>query len=237
LSIVQANLWKDNPEKAADVALLVATKADIISVNEARGFVPLLKEVPGYQTIQPGKSFMLNNAALVRDGIKVTGFEARQMCDPVNDVAARSATSLDYEFAGQQRTHIVTHVNSHIQLSQNEPQNLPRVKEAIRHLIRLEALVKEKRAQGRRVTISGDFNWSWNADDTHDWAYSPEAITRRLGMTTTADEPTRVGPTLGKVRIIDYICFDPTDLRVTDQEYVEGEHSDHSWFMAGFVTG
>jgi hypothetical protein len=104
LSIVQANLWRENPSKPEDVALLVSTKADLLNVNEARLFEPLLKQVPGYQTIQPGTGFMLNNAVLVRDGIKVTGFEARQMCDPVNDVAARSATLVRFEFAGKQRS-------------------------------------------------------------------------------------------------------------------------------------
>jgi hypothetical protein len=92
----------------------VSTKADLLNVNEARLFEPLLKQVPGYQTIQPGTGFMLNNAVLVRDGIKVTGFEARQMCDPVNDVAARSATLVRFEFAGKQRAHLCTHMNAHI---------------------------------------------------------------------------------------------------------------------------
>jgi endonuclease/exonuclease/phosphatase (EEP) superfamily protein YafD len=55
-------------------------------------------------------------------------------------------------------------------------------------------------------------------------------------MTTSSDEPTRVGPTLGS-RAIDYIWFDPKDLRVAAQEYVRGEHSDHSWVMVDFVTG
>jgi endonuclease/exonuclease/phosphatase (EEP) superfamily protein YafD len=236
LSIVQANLWRENPSKPEDVALLVSTKADLLNVNEARLFEPLLKQVPGYQTFQPGTGFMLNNAILVRDGIKVTGFEARQMCDPVNDVAARSATLVKFEFAGKQRAHLCTHMNAHIQLTQNEPQSLPRVKEAIRHAIRLEAWVKELRAQGLLVTVAGDFNWSWNVDDKNDWTYSPEAITTRLGMTTSSDEPTRVGPTLGN-RAIDYIWFDPKDLRVAAQEYVRGEHSDHSWVMVDFVTG
>jgi hypothetical protein len=215
LSIVQANLWRENPSKPEDVALLASTKADILNVNEARLFEPLLKKVPGYQTIQPGTGFMLNNAILVRDGIKVTGFEARRMCDPVNDVAARSATLVKFEFAGKQRAHLCTHMNAHIQLTQNEPQSLPRVKEAIRHAIRLEA---------------------WNADDKNDWTYSPEAITTRLGMRTNADEPGAPGPTLGK-RTIDYLWFDPMDLRVATQEYVRGEHSDHSWVRVDFVTG
>jgi endonuclease/exonuclease/phosphatase (EEP) superfamily protein YafD len=234
--VVQANLWKDNPQKATDIALLAGTHADVINVNEARGFFDLLKNVPGYQTFQPGKTFMLNNAILIRDGIKVTGFEARQMCDAVGDSPPRSGTGVDYEYAEQLRTHICTHFNAHIQLTANEPQNLPRVKEAIRHAIRLEEWVKEKQAEGRKVTVAGDFNWSWSQDDTHDWTYSPEAVTARLGMRTNADEPSRLGPTLGK-RTVDYLWFDPTDLRVAAQELVTGEHSDHAWIRVDFITG
>jgi hypothetical protein len=192
--------------------------------------------MPGYDLVTGTTHLLQQNPILLRiqDRLKMTGFEVRQMCDAVGDSPARMATLVQYDVAGQHRAHLQTHLNAHIQ-SGGLPTDLPRTKEAIRHMVALEAWVTDLRAQGLRVTVSGDMNWAWTADDTHDWTYSPEAVFARLGMVSQFDAPTSVGPTLGNRRI-DYFWADPADLTITGQRLVAGEHSDHSWPRIETIT-
>lgn len=177
----------------------------------------------------------MNNPILVRDDVKVLGSEARKMCDAVGDSPARSVTCVKYE-RGHKRAHLCGHDNAHIQEGPNNPHELPRVKEAIRFLLRLEAWIGELQAAGYEVTFSGDLNWSWSKNDDHDWHYSPEKVFDRAGMTTTFEHKSNpAGGTLGS-RDIDYIAYDPDDLEVIDQEHVAGEHSDHRWLFASLRT-
>jgi hypothetical protein len=234
LDIVTANIWRENPEPNSDIALLASTEAHIIGLNEARKFVPRLQKMPGYQCFAVGEGHLLNNPILVREDIKVTEAHSHVMCYAVGQSPARSATIVKFEHGGR-RAHICTHLNAHIQKGQ-VPQDLPRVNEAIRHVVKLERWIRDLRRDGCLVTVSGDFNWSWDAEDKNDWTYSPEAMFARLGMTTSFDLPSNPpGGTLGS-RDIDYVAFYPTDLVVTSQSHIPGEHSDHRWLLVNTHT-
>lgn len=228
---MHANVWKDNPVFEKDAVLLERSGADIIGLNEAAGFSTELAALAGYQWTDAGSRLFRQDPVLVKDSITLDGYEFRKMCDAVGISAARGASVAKYRRGKKKRAHLSTHTNAHIQLSPNEPQNLPRVKEDIRHVVRMEEWVRELDAEGYEVTVSGDFNWSWSEDDTHDWTYSPEAVFARLGMVTQFDHPTWPGGgTLGS-RGIDYFAYRERDLTITGQSIVKGEHSDHRWIL------
>jgi hypothetical protein len=228
LHFITANFWRENPQPDADLRLLTRTYADIIGLNEARRFTPKLLALQGFEVATGTTPLTRNNPILVRiqDRIKVTGFETRQMCDPVGISPARAATLVKYTIGGQRRAHLQTHLNAHIE-DGGQPRELPRVQQAIRHMIRLQSWVRHLR-QAHRVTVSGDFNWGWTANDRHDWAYSPERVFARLGMRAQFEDSPPAGGTLGNRRV-DYLFFDPRDLLIVRQGIVAGEHSDHRW--------
>lgn len=240
LSIVQANFLKTNKKPEADIETLRKTGASLIGLNEAKHFVEQLKNVDGYLLVSGGNGAALNNPILVRDdvaGLKVTGSSVHKMCNKVNQSPDRWATVVQYTLNGQKRAHIQTHSNAHIELA-GKPRDLPRVKEDIRHMQRLEDLVKVLRAAdgGTKVTVAGDLNWAWDREDKKDWHWSPEAVFKRLGLTTTFEDKTNPkGGTLGS-RDIDYVAYDEDDLAVTDQKVIGPEHSDHRWVQANFQT-
>jgi hypothetical protein len=193
--------------------------------------------MPGYDLVTGTTHLLQQNPILLRiqDRLKMTGFEVRQMCDAVGSSPARMATLVTYDVAGQHRAHLQTHLNAHIE-SAGQPLDLPRVKEAIRHMVRLEQWALDLRTAGYLLTISGDFNFAWSLDDTHDWTYSPEAVFQRLGFATSFDSPTvPAGGTLGGRRV-DYMAYDPFDLTITGQALVAGEHSDHAWPRIETIT-
>lgn len=237
LSIVQANFLKTNKQADADIATLAKTKAHLIGLNEAKAFIAKLGKVDGYQLVKGGSGAALNNPVLVRDDVKVTLSRVVKMCDKVNQSPDRWATVVQYDFHGEKRAHIQTHANAHIE-DGGEPRDLPRVKQDIVHMQRLQDLytVLAGAEGGTKVTISGDLNWAWDREDKADWEWSPEEVFKRLGLTTTFEHKTNpAGGTLGS-RDIDYVAYAADDLTVSSQKIVGPEHSDHRWVLAKFKT-
>lgn len=235
LEIVQANFLKTNKFSTKDLGTLTKTGAQLISINEGKNFVGLFKKAKGYQCQAPGQGAALNNPVLVRDDVEVSSTSAHKMCEKVNQSPDRWATVVEYTLHGVRRAHVATHANAHIEVA-GKPRDLPRVKENIRHMQRLEELVKALRADGVKVTVAGDLNWAWDREDKKDWHWSPEAVFKRLGMTTTFEAKSNPkGGTLGS-RDIDYVAYDPDDLSVVGQEVVGPEHSDHRWVSVRFQT-
>lgn len=216
--------------------LLTSTGADVIGLNEASRFRARLSAMPDHTWHGGDGSLLANNPVLLRnETIEFESMEARQLCDAVGTSPARSGVTVKFRAGGHKRAHISTHLNAHIQVG-GEPRNLPRVKEAMRHMIRLEAWVRELQAEGYKVTVTGDFNWDWTLEDARDWTYSPEATFARLGFVSQFEHPTWPGGgTLGG-REIDYFLYDPTDLKIVDQRIVVGEHSDHRWVQVETET-
>jgi endonuclease/exonuclease/phosphatase (EEP) superfamily protein YafD len=235
LRFITANFWRENPQPAADLVLLQHSYADIVGLNEAQRFTRQLLEMGDFEVITGATPLLRNNPILIRvqERIRVTGFEVRQMCDAVGDSPARAATLAMYTVAGQQRAHLQTHLNAHIE-NAGRPRDLPRVQQVIHHMTRLQAWVRELR-RTRPVTVSGDFNWAWSENDSHDWTYSPERVFARLGMRAQFEDSPPPGGTLGNRRV-DYLFFDPRDLMITAQHIVSGEHSDHRWVAVDTET-
>jgi hypothetical protein len=231
LTIAHGNLFKDNTQKGADVALLDKQTAHVFGLNEAYRFRDLLKTLKNYRVIAPGTGAALNNVILLRHDITWLGEGWRKMCDKVGTSPERTATWALYQHAGHKWAHIQTHTNAHIE-DAGKPRNLPRVAQDIIHMRRLTALVKELRAQGYRVTIAGDFNWHWKVGKV--WTWAPRAMFARLGMRSnwiTPSAPT--GGSLGSRRI-DYLAHDDADLRIASQHIISGEHSDHRWLSVTY---
>lgn len=196
-----------------------------------------MTKVPGYTWYGGNTPFLSNNPILVKDGagIEVESSEARKLCDAVGTSGPRSGVVVKYRVGGKKRAHICTHANAHVEGPNEEPYALPRVKEFIRHMLNLEAWVKELRAEGYAVTVSGDLNWHDDLDQ-NDWHYSPEKVFERLGMTTQFKHSTWPGSgTLGGRRI-DYFAYEESDLLIVEQSIVLGEHSDHRWSLVGART-
>lgn len=219
------------------MALLNESGATFLSLNEAANFYTKFRAMSNYNYFAGGTPFFRNNPVLVSkaSGILVHETEVRKMCETVNISGARSGTAIKYEVNGQKRAHICTHANAHVEGPNDLPYDLPRVKEFIRHMLNLEAWVKELRAGGYVVTVSGDLNWNDDLDQ-NDWHYSPEKVFERLGMLTQFDHPTWPGGgTLGSRRI-DYFAYSGDDLRITGQRKIPGEHSDHAWSLVEAET-
>lgn len=233
LQIITANLWKDNPAIEADLAVLAATRAHIIGCQEAARFTRLLRNVEGYQwVVVPGES--QTAGVLVRDDVEVVEHGFRQISEAVGISPARGAQWVVYKWHGILRAHVNTHWNSHVQLGAATPRTLPRVREYIKGTWAVTALVSELKAQGYPVTVTGDLNWSYTAQ-RRQWWYAPRQVFGRLGFVAQFAAATNPWPRpKGDRREIEYVFYEPSDLTLVAQRFVEGEHSDHPWHLCEF---
>lgn len=236
LSIVCANLWRENQHITDDLDVLAGTKAHLLGCQEAFLFTAPLRQVPGYQMVVGGREKDLRQTPiLVRDDIQIIGRGHRVISDRVGPSPERGADYVLFEFAGQKRAHINTHMNSHVQQSATVPYNLPRVKEYIQGMRRVKKLIKELEAAGYKVTISGDLNWSWTVGKRQ-WAWAPRRVFKKLGYVAQFEDITDLPRPKGDPRRIEYILYRPEDLTILSQSFVLGEHSDHPWPLVTFVV-
>lgn len=237
LTIRLANLWRENPKIERDLYKLLGDRAaHLVAFNEAGDFTREIRAAAtacGYTVHgDTGTRAERMNPIAVRNDIRVFGTRVHQMCDqvgrPPHISPARHATAVIYQFGPDVRVHVNTHANSHVQHG-NHPRNLPRVAQYVDHMKRLTQLITEDRRYGnpRKVTVSGDLNWSYSARILG-WYWTPRRTFRRLGM--SVQWAGRGAPQRGSHgrRRIDYIAHDPRDLAITSQRLLDG-HSDHRW--------
>jgi hypothetical protein len=233
LVILQANFLKSNKYPEHDHQLLLSQGADLVGVNEGNPFRHLFLNSPGYQVAMPKtRGARTNNPIFVSNRLTFLGFAAYDMCRRVGQSPPRAATVAKYLLDGKRRAHIVTHTNAHIELA-GRPRNLPRVFQDTVHMVRLGRMVRRLKKQGYKVTVAGDFNWAY-ARGNRGWYFAPKRVFNRLGLAVQwADRTAPKGGSLGS-RQIDYIAYDPHDLRIVKQGFVAGEHSDHRWPIVTF---
>lgn len=242
LKIITANLWRENKEVVADLDQLRKERAHIIALNEAANHLDAILQVKGYQAVYGRASNLerapkieLQNPVLVRNGIEVLDQGRLLISKGVNRSPERAAVWFTYEYAGEKRAHINTHFNSHVQAGARVPHNLPRVGEYVRGVRKVKRLVRALQAQGYRVTVSGDMNWSFTKSKTQ-WLFSPKSQFKKVGLRAQfayKNEPDRPK---GDGRRIEYIFADPDDLLAAEQHFVKPEHSDHPFHCVHYIV-
>ena len=233
LTVVTANIWKANPALLSDVAHLVAQRADVIGLNEARGLRSELRSVPGYRLVLPagGRAGTANPILLRRATTRFLGSGSELMCEAVGSSPERWAVYALFEHHGARTAYVNTHMNSHVD-NDGVPYPLPRVGRYVEHTTRLAALVHGLRARDYDVLVGGDLNWAWS-DGAEQWEHAPASVFDRLGLEPNwAQRGAPMGGTF-EDRRIDYVAHDPAQLRVVRQRLLHG-HSDHVWPMVTY---
>lgn len=244
LEIVSANLWRKNKHVAEDLEEIAKMRPHIVGVNEGANFVGAITQLEGYQAIygRTGKlgsapRGQLQNPILVRDDLEVTAQGRLPVSEAVGRSPERSAVWVAYEHRGQKRAHVNTHFNSHVQAGAARTHSLPRVGEYVRGIRRVKRLVRRLQAQGYKVTVTGDMNWSFTKGKRQ-WKFAPVIQFGRVGLKPQfayGSDPERPK---GDRRRIEYIFADPKDLTVAGQRFVKREHSDHPYHsVTYFVKG
>lgn len=223
LTIVQHNIWRENTHALEDLLSITHSRPHLVGLNEAKTFGSAVHSVPGYQAIQLGNGPERQNPILVRADIKVLDKGVRMMCKATGPSPARGATWVAYRFHGHHMAHVQTHFNSHVQHG-DRPWALPRVGQYIQHWRNLRKLVKDLRAQGYRVTVGTDANWTAGSNI---WPWSPTNQFRLLRMRTqwARTDLAPAGGTHGSRRI-DYLAHSPRELHIA-RERAFRTHSDH----------
>lgn len=231
LDVVAANLWRENKQINQDLSLFKQASADVVACNESRNWIVELVGLEGYRALVPERpGNARNNVILVKDDVRVVSSGYRKMCDKVGSSPDRWATWVIFWWEGVKVALICTHANSHVQEGPNDPHELPRVEQLIRHVKNLGELRGELKQQVDTVIVAGDLNWDYVPGPmTKQWYYSPRRYFSRWGMITNwAFENAPSGGSKGR-RQIDYVAWVPTAFRVVGQSWVRGEHSDHRW--------
>lgn len=234
LTLVTANLWNSNPAIKSDLALLPPTRAHIIGCQEAWPYTAEVRAVPGYQWVVVGKHESIG--CLVRQDIEVVESGHVRISDAVGSSPGRHALWFVYKWHGILRAHVNTHFNAHVQADADSPNTLPRVREYIKGAKKVAALVADLEAQGYPVTVTGDLNWAFSAQQSQ-WYYAPRLVFGRLGLFSQFEAAANPLPRpAGDKRAVEYVFYDPDDLHLVAQRFIEGEHSDHPWHLCEFET-
>jgi endonuclease/exonuclease/phosphatase (EEP) superfamily protein YafD len=231
LSVVTANLWRDNPQIGRDLTTLLSHGADLIGCNEAAGFADEIEAACarfGYTPIATtGRRAAKQNPVLVKGGVVVHDREVRTISRAVGDSPERTGIAARCEVGGAKVALLNVHMNSHVQAGAAKPHDLPRVREYVAAMKVLTAWVRELRAEGYRVIVTGDLNWSWSSRAAQ-WAFSPVRVFGQLGMVSQYDYGVLPRPK-GDERPIEYVLFDPREFAYAGQRFVGPEKSDHPW--------
>lgn len=241
LKIITANLWRENPKAAEDLATLAKERAHVIGLNEAAKHTELIGKVEGYQAIygradgpKRARYVELQNPILLRSDIKVLEQGRFLVSRKVGRSPERSLVWVTFEHAGEKRAHINTHFNSHVQAGASKPHKLPRVAEYVRGIRRTKRLVRRLQELGYKVTVSGDMNWSWTKRRSQ-WAFSPKRQFRQVGLTAQFAFDNDPARPKGDRRRIEYI-FSGDDLVAAEQHMVTPEHSDHPFHCVHYIV-
>lgn len=236
-SVITANVFKKNAHIARDLGVLAATRAHVIGLNEAWPFGQELASLAGYRPYYgtlPEERVTRTNPILVREDIEVHGEGFLVINDRVGKSPARGATYVKFTLHGEKRAHVNLHANAHIQQGPAEPRRLPRVREFIDSMKALTSLVQGLEAEGYRVTISGDLNWSWTRGKRQ-WTWAPRVVLAGLGYKAQFQHHTDLERPKGDQRRIEYVFYKPDDLTILEQRFVGPEHSDHPYHQVTFT--
>jgi endonuclease/exonuclease/phosphatase (EEP) superfamily protein YafD len=228
LTVVTANLWVSNPQPLGDLARLVALRPDVLGLQEARRFDPLLLGIDGYLAVVPDQvpAESQDPILLRRATTRFLGSGAERMCGAVGSAPARWAVYALFESGGRRIAYVNTHLDSHVE-QDGRPYPLPRVRRYVEHLDRLALLVDSLRSRGYDVLVGGDFNWAWTGS-RQQWVHAPVRMFDALGLVVQWSQPTAPAGASFEDRRIDYLAHDPGSLRIAGQRLVGG-HSDHLW--------
>lgn len=242
LEIISANLWRENEHVAEDLEEIRKMRPHLVGVNEGANFVAEITAVEGYQAcygidpklkLKNAKRDQLQNPILVRDDVKVTAQGRLMVSAAVGTSPGRSAVWVAYEYGGEKRAHVNTHFNSHVQAGAARARNLPRVTEYIKGVRRVRRLVKALKAQGYKVTLTGDMNWGF-LKRRKPWVYSPQVVFKKVGLRAQFAHKTDPARPKGDRRRIEYVFADPKDLVLAGQRFVKREHSDHPYHSVSY---
>lgn len=229
LTIVTANLWRENPRAEHDIRLLVGQGSSSIGINEGRKYASELRTIGtrnGYTVHGEGSTNNGNNPVLLQDSFTVRDVERRVISDRVGISPARTCLGVKFE-ATHRYAHLNTHFNSHVQEGRADPHELPRVDEYIDGTREVTGWARWLRKHGWRVVVTGDMNWAWMARGAKAWWWSPQrAFKRRCGMICQFDKKMLPRPK-GDRRPIEYVFWHPDDFAYQGQNFIKGEHSDH----------
>lgn len=102
--------------------------------------------------------------------------------------------------------------------------SMARVKQYLKSMRALEREIKQQRADGYIVVVTGDLNFRVKTQDGKPWKWSPEAVFARTGLDYYA-----VG--------LDYIAWDKKNLRRKRVRTIPVSRtgSDHPWIVANLV--
>lgn len=230
LSVITANIWRENPKGMRDLRLLLSQHATVVGLNEARNFAEAIERIApgkGYTAYGAGPGNRHNNAVLIHDDVRVLDFERRVISEGIGDSPERTAVALKFEVDGTKYAIINTHFNSHVQKDPNTPWALPRVDEFVEGIKEIARWVNRLRKQGFKVIVMGDMNWAWMKRRFRAWWWSPQrAFRRRSGLVSQFDYRMLNRPR-GDERPIEYVLWHPDDFKYVGQKFIKGEHSDH----------
>jgi endonuclease/exonuclease/phosphatase (EEP) superfamily protein YafD len=228
VSVVTANLWRENPAAEADLAALVALGVDVVGINEGRLFRRLVGRAPGYLAVLPTEvpAGSQNPILLRRETTRFLGSGAERMCESVGSAPERWAVYALFEIGRSRLAYVNTHLNSHVE-DDGTPFELPRVGRYVEHVHRLAMLVRSLQDRGYRVLVGGDFNWAWTSERPR-WRHAPAVLFEELGLEVNWAHGTAPrGGSFGDRRI-DYLAHDGDVLEIDGQQLLRG-HSDHVW--------
>lgn len=236
LTLITANLYRKNTQVEKDLAVLAATRAHAIALNEAHPFAAEIAAVEGYRAYygsQLTEKVARTNPILMREDIKVTGEGYVKISEAVGKSPARAAVYVKYEYAGKKLALVNVHANSHVQRGKAKPYRLPRVREYIRGMVTLGNLVQSLEGQGYVVNVAGDLNWSYTPGPVQ-WLWSPRVVLGKLGYASQFGHKTDPKRPKGDQRRIEYVFYKPDEMTIHSQHFVGPERSDHPFHLVNF---
>jgi hypothetical protein len=103
----------------------------------------------------------------------------------------------------QKWVHFNTHTNAALQDHDTGRAmvELARVQEAQKHMMKLEAMIKARQADGYQVLVTGDFNYrAFNDPGFKLWKWSPQLVFRRCSMNFSNEGLDYIGYSQGWAR-------------------------------------
>ena len=185
-----ANLYVNNPTINRDLKTLMRQGADSIGICEGYSFIEELKEIEGYRLIhaKPSGRGPQDVPILISEEMKILDQGSIRACNPSTPLKiapARWITWVEFKKDDTKWVHFNTHCHAALQDRDNGRimDELDRVKEAQKHMVKLEEMIEARRKNGFKVLVTGDFNYrTYNDRKFKLWKHSPQLTFRRCQM-------------------------------------------------------
>lgn len=217
--VLTANVWVNNPARAADRWRMRQLGADLVGVQEGRSFPQPQNQrrvvPPAGRQAEPPRDVPV----FVGPDVRLRGHWGRQA---TRDLGGRYGKERWITVA-RTRVHGVrvalvnTHFNAVVQRPDGTPRlGLARTREYVRHMRQLLRVVSNQRREGFAPVVTCDCNWVPRSRSG--WLWAPHVALRRVGLTYAHHG-------------VDGIGYDPRAWTVAHRKAVRTAGSDHDWLL------